>query len=339
MRKCEYVWTDVNGVCRSKTKVLSGGLNVKSYLFDIERYPDWNYDGSSTGQAEGRSSEVILKPVVIYSDPFRSSISGDVIVLCETFNPDLSPHNTNTRNHAADLFEKNKHHSPMFGIEQEFFICKNDQPVYWNEHNNKPDAQGKYYCGVGGDCVIGRQFIEKAFDNCLKAGLSLTGLNAEVAPGQWEFQVCATGIAAADELTIMRYILNRTAEEYGWQINFEPKPISGDWNGSGCHTNFSTNRMREEGGYDIIISAIKKLEVNHEFHMKNYGADNELRMTGLHETSSFDKFTFGVADRTSSVRIPRETFKNKKGYFEDRRPSSNMDPYTVTSLIFETCIN
>ena len=359
MRKCEYVWTDVNGICRSKTKVLPNVLNVKTGLFDVEIYPDWNYDGSSTGQAQGMSSEVILKPVVIYNDPFRSSISGDVIVLCETFNPDLSPHNTNTRHHAADLFERNKDQLPMFGIEQEFFIFKNGKSIYWNEllerygrlaetgcldppgheydPNMEPEAQGKYYCGVGGDCVIGRQFIEKAFDNCLKAGLTLTGLNAEVAPGQWEFQICATGIAAADQLTIMRYILNRTAEEYGWQINFEPKPISGDWNGSGCHTNFSTNFMREEGGLDVIMSAIKKLEDNHGFHMENYGSDNKLRMTGLHETSSFDKFTFGVADRTASVRIPRETYKNKKGYFEDRRPSSNMDPYIVTSLIFETC--
>ncbi len=339
MRKCEYVWTDVNGVCRSKTKVLPKGSLVKTALFDAQRYPDWNYDGSSTGQADGRSSEVVLKPVSIYSDPFRSSISGDVIVLCETFNPDLSPHKTNTRYHAADFFEKNKDQEPMFGIEQEFFICKNDQPIYWNEHNSEPDAQGKYYCGVGGDCVIGRKFIEKAFDNCLKAGLSLTGLNAEVAPGQWEFQVCATGIAAADELTIMRYILNRTAEEYGWQINFEPKPISGDWNGSGCHTNFSTKSMRQDGGYDVIVSAIHKLESNHSFHMENYGTDNELRMTGLHETSSYDTFSFGVADRTASVRIPRETYQNKKGYFEDRRPSSNMDPYIVTSLLLKTCIS
>ena len=260
-----------------------------------------------------------------------------MIVLCETFNPDSSPHKTNTRNSAADLFARNKHHEPMFGIEQEFFICKSNKPIYWLMQS--PEVQGKYYCGVGGDCVVGRNFIEKAFDNCLKAGLSLTGLNAEVAPGQWEFQVCAKHIDAADQLIIMRYILNRTAEEYGWQINFEPKPISGDWNGSGCHTNFSTKGMREEGGYDVIMSAIQKLESNHSLHMAQYGKDNELRMTGLHETSSYDRFTYGVADHTASIRIPRETEKNRKGYIEDRRPSSNMDPYTVTSLIFSTCIN
>ena len=321
----EYIWIDGYGNLRSKTKVYNKS-NIK-----IDDLPEWNYDGSSTNQADGNNSEVILKPVSIYDDPFRKS-GNNLLVLCETYTKDGKPHISNTRLKANNLFEKNKELMPLFGIEQEFFITKNGKPI-WDE---KSKTQGDYYCGLGGDNVIGREMIEKAFDNCLYTGLNLTGLNAEVAPSQWEFQVCAEGIKASDQLYIMRYILLRTAEEYGYSIDFNPKPLKGEWNGSGCHTNFSTKEMREENGYGKIIESIKKLEKNHIKHMNNYGEGNKERMSGLYETSNYDDFSYGVADRTSSIRIPKSTYENKKGYFEDRRPASNMDPYIVTSLIFET---
>ena len=171
------------------------------------------------------------------------------------------------------------------------------------------------------------------------AGIKVTGMNAEVAPCQWEIQVCAEGIEAADQLIMLRYILNRTAEMIGAWINYEPKPLTGDWNGSGCHVNFSTKSMRSVGGYQHITHAIKMLEENHEKHIAAYGSGNELRLTGEHETSSMDTFTSGVAERGASVRIPHDTVKNGYGYFEDRRPSSNMDPYLVTSLILETSLS
>tara|TARA_B100000674_G_scaffold498909_2_gene540334 strand:- start:106 stop:1110 length:1005 start_codon:yes stop_codon:yes gene_type:complete len=327
--KVEYIWIDGFGCPRGKTKVTD--IVVK----DVGELPEWNYDGSSTGQAPGNDSEVLIRPRAMYPDPFRGG--QHKLVLCDTYTPDGKPHPSNTRVSAVERFSQKPELQPMFGIEQEFFLVRNGWPIGFPENRQKfPSPQGGYYCGTGGSNAVGRECIEKAFDRCLEAGLKLTGLNAEVAPSQWEFQVCAIGIDAADQLYVMRYILDRTAEEYGWSIDLYPKPVNGDWNGSGCHTNFSTKPMREDGGYTVIMNAIEKLSKKHDHHMQNYGVGNEKRMTGLHETAEYGKFSYGVANRSASVRIPRTTETDKKGYLEDRRPSSNMDPYVVTSLIYET---
>ena len=332
--KLEYIWIDGLGKPRSKTKVVNR-------LYDnINDLPEWNYDGSSTSQATGSDSEVIIKPKAWFPDPFRGADKfGHKLVLCDTYLPNGDPHPTNTRVIAEKIFNSNKELKPRFGIEQEFFLSKDGLPIGLPINKKNPPPQGNYYCGTGAENIYGRECIENAFDNCLKAGLNLTGLNSEVAPSQWEFQIDEYGINVCDQLYIMRYILDRTAENYGWYIDFYPKPVDGDWNGSGCHINFSTGPMRnvETSGYEEILNAIKKLEKNHSKHMKNYGEGNEKRMTGLHETAKYDEFTYGVANRGASVRIPRETERLKCGYFEDRRPSSNMDPYIATSLIFETC--
>lgn len=337
MALLEYVWVDAFGNTRSKTKVmanppasLSSNGSVK-----LAQLPSWNYDGSSTGQADGTDSEVILKPCAIFNDPFRSGDNAK-LVLCDTYLPNGDPHPSNTRYYANQKFNRALELSPLFGIEQEFFITKNGWPIGFPENRfDQPSPQGPYYCSAG-ESAIGRDCVEKAFIRGLEAGLALTGMNAEVAPSQWEIQVCAPGINCADQLTILRYILNRTAEDYGCGISLDPKPVEGDWNGSGCHTNFSTGPMRQPGGYDAIISAISRLGERHAHHMKEYGDRNDLRMTGQHETASYHKFSYGVANRGASIRIPRETEKEGKGYLEDRRPASNMDPYVVTSMIFET---
>lgn len=322
----EYIWIDGDGGLRSKTKV------VKRYGFDMEKVPIWNYDGSSTKQAEGSDSEVILKPVRCFLDPFRKK--NNYLVLCESLLPDGTPAKNNTRHNANRIFTEFETLETMFGIEQEFFISKGNDVLAFSDDKVLAD-QNDYYCGVGGNNIYERKVIEEAFQNCLFAGLNLTGLNAEVAPSQWEFQVCAYGIDAADQLIVLRYITNRTLELYGYHINLHPKPVTGDWNGSGCHVNFSTNKMREEGGIIYIMEGINNLGEKHLESMKIYGLHNEERLTGKHETSSFKDFSYGVANRGASVRIPRDTQKNGCGYFEDRRPSSNMDPYLVTSSIVQ----
>ena len=323
----EYVWIDGDGKTRSKTRVCRGKVSGLSDL------PVWNYDGSSTGQADGSDSEVLIHPRALFRDPFRE---GGWLTLCDTYLPDGNPHPTNKRLEALEIFSKNPDLEPMFGIEQEFFLVERGWPVGFPSRDTFPEPQGRYYCGTGFPHAVGRECIEKAFGRCLDAGLSLTGLNAEVAPSQWEFQVCDKGIHVCDQLYVMRYILSRTAEEYGWDVDFEPKPVSGDWNGSGCHTNFSTRPMREEGGYLEILKAIDRLSKNHTETMKLYGKDNDKRMTGLHETADYHTFSSGVANRGASIRIPRSTEAEGKGYFEDRRPSSNMNPYVVTSWLFKT---
>jgi glutamine synthetase len=317
---------------------------------DIYSLPEWNYDGSSTGQAKGNDSEVIIKPCAVYNDPFRSP-DYSFLVLCDTYckdpsdNETIIPHKTNNRVKALEIFNKyNDDVEPMYGIEQEFFLADKDGvPLFknlitQNYINKEWESQGDYYCGIGSKNIIGRNFMEKALSNCIDAGLNITGMNAEVAPGQWEFQVCSVGINAADQLYIMRYILNRTAESFDWTINLHPKPVKGDWNGSGCHVNFSTKNMREDNGIEHINSAIKKLSKKHLYHMENYGSSNYLRMTGEHETADYNTFTFGVANRGASIRIPNSTNIDKKGYLEDRRPASNMDPYIVTSMLLETSL-
>ena len=334
----EYVWLDGFGKARSKTKVIHDTRSDTLTSRNFPLVPLWNYDGSSTGQADGPNSEVILQPVAFFKDPFRDK-HNCFLILCETFikeKTELVPHKTNTRYKVARMFNNHYDEQPMFGLEQEFFISKNGKPIGITDESI---PQQHYYCGTGGDNSIGRAMVETAFNRCLYAGLALTGLNSEVAPSQWELQVCAVGIEAADHLVMLRYIVDRSLEQNGYHLDLHPKPVLGDWNGSGCHINFSTQKMREPNGINLIDDALKKLEKNHDKHMEQYGANNNLRMTGKHETASYDKFTYGIGSRSSSIRIPTSTYSDKCGYLEDRRPASNIDPYVATGLIFETIIS
>jgi glutamine synthetase len=329
----EYVWCDANGILRSKAKVIYEKRPAK--LEDL-KLPFWNYDGSSTGDANVNNSEVILKPQSVFPDPFRGGEC--IMVLCDTYTTDLTPLSSNTRHASEKVFKKWSKSKAMFGLEQEFFLMKDNAVLGSDTAGVQEMEQNRFYCGTGGNSAIGRECVESAFKRCILAGINVTGMNAEVAPAQWEIQLCAEGIAAADQLVMMRYILNRTAEMYGYWINYSPKPMA-NLNGSGCHVNFSTESMRNEGGYSIIKDVIVKLEKNHEKHIDKYGVDNRKRLTGLHETSEFDTFTHGVGDRSASIRIPNDTHKKGQGYFEDRRPASNMDPYVVTSLLLETSLS
>jgi glutamine synthetase len=304
----------------------------------VDELPIWNYDGSSTNQAPGADSEVYLKPVRIFPDPFRGG--KNILVLCETYTPDMEPLPTNTRYNAAKLFQKIKDHHPWFGLEQEYTLFEYDQvtPLGW-PRDGYPGPQGPYYCGIGTDKSYGRLIVESHYRACLYSGIQISGINSEVMPAQWEFQVGpCEGIESGDQMWIARYLLERICEEFGVCVSFDPKPIPGDWNGAGCHPNYSTASTRADGGYAVIEEMLKRLEKKHTEHIQVYGVGNERRLTGHHETARIDKFSYGVANRGCSVRIPRTTAQQKKGYFEDRRPASNMDPYVVTAKLAETSI-
>jgi glutamine synthetase len=329
--KAEYVWIDgTMKNLRSKCRTLNFSPENPGDL------PIWNFDGSSTGQAEGHDSEVLLRPVRIFKDPFRGP--NDILVMCECLDPKFNAIPSNTYNEAKYLFDQAPEEKPWFGLEQEYTLFELDEvtPLGWPK-NGYPEPQGKYYCGTGADRMYGRQVAEDHYSACLYAGIKVSGVNAEVMPGQWEYQVGpCEGIEAGDHLWMSRYIMHRVCEKLQVICNFEPKPMKGDWNGAGCHTNYSTEAMRNDGGYDVILKAIEKLGDAHAEHIAAYGEGNEDRLTGAHETASWREFSWGVANRGASVRVGREIEREGKGYLEDRRPASNCDPYVVTSLIFKT---
>lgn len=324
----EYIWLDVDNNFRSKTRI----IEIENKI-SVENLPNWNYDGSSTGQISGSDSEIFLKPQVIYLNPFVRETTS-YLVWCSTYRPDGSVLSNSTRELALKTFSRNTELKPWFGIEQEYFITDKDGSVLGFNTELK---QGKYYCGVNSFNGIGRKIAMTHLEYCLYADLKICGVNAEVAPSQWEYQIgVCEGIEAGDHIWMSRYILCRVAEMEGYNISFHPKPLD-NFNGSGCHTNFSTLQMREEkNGMDYINTALKKLEKAHDEHMAIYGNDNHLRMSGSHETSHFNRFTVGKGDRGCSIRVNNDTIANNKGYFEDRRPAANCDPYIVTAAIFNT---
>ena len=302
----------------------------------VESCPVWDFDGVKTKQAEGDFSEIALRPVKIVPDPFRKK--PHVLVLCECEWPDGSPTEGNSRKAAKEVFDKDLKAKPWFGLEQEYTLFEDDgtTPFGW-PIGGFPGPQGPYYCGVGAARAFGRQIVEAHYNACLYAGLEISGVNGEVMAGQWEYQVGpCVGIDSGDQVILSRYIMERVTEDFGVVVSLDPKPIPGDWNGAGCHVNFSTEAMRKDGGYQVILDSMKKLEAKHDEHIRLYGTGNERRLTGKHETASIEKFSYGVANRGASIRIPRATEKDGKGYLEDRRPASNIDPYAVTAKLFQT---
>ena len=323
--KLEYVWIDgykPEPNLRSKVKI------TDKTIFNIMDVPEWGFDGSSTKQAEGYSSDCYLKPVRLYS----GGLGDTIYVLCEVMDSRGKVHETNDR---AKLGKED--FDFWVGFEQEYFIRSGHHKNILGFEKGIIDPQGKYYCGVGGQ-MVGRSLTEEHLDMCLNYGIGIEGTNAEVALGQWEYQIFAKGkITAADDLWMSRYFLYKIAEKYGYQIELHPKPIIfGDWNGSGLHTNFSNKRMREKGGEEYFKSIFKVFESRAKIHIENYGSDNHLRLTGKHETQSIDKFSWGVSDRGASIRVPKSVGETWKGYLEDRRPGSNANPYKVLQIISES---
>ena len=318
--KAEYIWIDgaePTQKLRSKTKIVPDGAEP----------PIWGFDGSSTNQATGDKSDCVLKPAAVFPDPIRGG--DNVLVMCEVMLVSGKPHPSNTRAACVRTAKKYKKHEPLFGMEQEYTFFKDGRPHGF--------PLGGYYCGVGDDEIYGRDVVEHHLDNCLNAGISISGLNAEVMIGQWEYQVGPLStVDVADQLWVSRWLLYRTAEDYGVSATLDPKPVKGDWNGAGCHTNFSTIEMREDGGFKHIEAACKALQKNAAAHIAAYGHGIEDRLTGHHETQRYDQFSYGVSDRGASIRIPWQVAQDKKGYLEDRRPNANIDPYVVSRLLVVT---
>jgi len=331
--KLEYVWLDGSEptqMMRSKTKIVDGD----KFKGEVEDCPVWSFDGSSTNQAKGNSSDMLLKPVRVFHDPSRKD---GYLVINEVLNADGTPHASNGR---ATIDDDDSDF--WFGFEQEYVFWDIDlnNPLGFPAAGYFPAPQGPYYCSVGAENIVGRDMVEEHMDYCIEAGLNIEGINSEVMKGQWEYQVFAKGAKeAGDQVWAARYLLEKVAERYGVRINLAPKPVAGDWNGSGMHANFSNTALRTAGKKEVYDTICKKFgdKKRIEQAIAVYGAHNATRLTGDHETQAIDKFSYGVSDRGASIRIPIATVENDwKGWLEDRRPASNADPYKVAASIIST---
>jgi len=325
--QAEYIWldgTEPTALLRSKTKIIPDGGAP----------PIWGFDGSSTNQATGDKSDCVLKPVFVCHDPIRGG--ANVLVMCEVNLVNGKAHPTNTRAAARVAAKKYAADDMWFGLEQEYTMLRADGTALgFPAGGGYPGPQGPYYCGVGTGRIVGRDIVEEHTQACLDAGLKISGTNPEVMPGQWEFQIGPAGVTeVGDHMNVARWLLHRIAEDYDVVISFAAKPEKGDWNGAGCHTNFSTVAMRES--YSAVIDACEAIGGSFLELVENYGDGIKDRLTGAHETAPWNKFSYGVSDRGSSIRIPWQVEQDQKGYAEDRRPNANCDPYLVARLITET---
>lgn len=327
--KLEYIWLDgykPTQSLRSKTKI------VKKFSGKLDDLDMWSFDGSSTEQAPGGSSDCLLKPVFVCPDPQRKDA---YLVMTEVLASDGTPHESNGRATIEDDDD-----DFWFGFEQEYFLwdTKINKP-YGFPAGGYPAPQGPYYCSVGAYNAFGRNIVEEHLDACLDAGLNVEGINAEVATGQWEFQIFSKGAKdAGDQIWVARYLLERIGEKYGVAINWHCKPLGAlDWNGSGMHANFSNGTLRTANSKETFTKICEAFRPVVKEHIAVYGADNDKRLTGKHETASIHDFSYGVSDRGASIRIPVYTVQhNWSGYLEDRRPNSAADPYKVAARIIKT---
>ena len=315
MRTYEYVWLD-----RYQPELF---LRSKIKATSEDNIPDWSFNASSMQQVGTGSVECLLLPVQHYESPF----AFDYIVLCQVQRADHTDHPSNTRAAASEVVTDEW----WFGFEQEYYLTHTDGTILGWERG---DPHSENYCGVGASRIAGREIAEEHLLACLEAGIALTGINAESGLGQWEYQCFGRGIKAADDLWVSRYILNKIAEKYGVCVNYHPKMKKAGYYGSSMHTNFSNEAMRTKGDKAIFDEMCRKLGKCHDQAIAAYGLDHDMRLTGKHEMQVITKFSHGVSDCGVSIRTPVYTLEHGwKGYLEDRRPSSNADPYLVVAHI------
>jgi glutamine synthetase len=348
--KMEYLWIDAFDTIRSKTKVKmfnstdfkklpSEFGEVGSVEFDKNLIPEWYFDGSSTNQSCEQNSDVILKPKFICLDPFNESNNISFLVLCDTYNSNDTPHKTNKRVECSIIEEQSTRQNPLFGISQEYIICFLDSSI-GNNFYQYAKNESPYYCGIGSNKIAIRNIMNDHLTKCLKAGLHFRGMNTGIEANKGEFQLGELSMTLiGDELWVARYILIRVCELYNAYPVFESKDIEKyeKYDISKGYVNFSTNKMRSENGFDNIIETCEKLKLKHKEYLDICGIESTNTNCGIENTNSHcENFNFGVSNRTTSVRIPFNAEKNKKGYLEDRRAPANMNPYVVTSIIVKT---
>lgn len=311
-----YVWMSRGGVFRYKIYTLSS-LNADGDFDNPDLYPTGTFDGSSTGDAEVGSSDLRIKPCAVYRD-----VDGvGVFVLCDIDTAETPRANLLTLIENRKVFGAE---SCWFGFEQEYFLL----PF---ESESEQDAF--HYCSPTSETIPQHHYNE-----CRQMGVHITGWNCEVAPNQYEFQVCAAGVSAADDLIMARWVLLRVCQEHDKGLLLVPKPIP-VYNGSGLHTNFSTPQMRTSpGGWSTMLKSVGLLRDRHNEHMEVYGDGNEERLSGMYETSAFDTFSWGIGSRDTSVRLQKVMKGEDKGFIEDRRPASNANPYVVCYALVNTCV-
>jgi len=344
--KFEYIWLDGNASKNIRSKIRFVKLDrskINSPLDLINHIPDWSFDGSSTNQADGDESDCIIKPVKVVPNTTERARTPSFIVLCEVYDHEENPHKTNSRATLKNTLKETNQDDMWFGVEQEYTMVNKDtyKPIGWPGDNVMPRPQGEYYCGVGADSVQGREIAESHAMACNGSGVPVSGINAEVMLSQWEYQIePMSALEAADNVWISRFILQRLAEMTNVAISYHPKPVEGDWNGSGAHINFSTKFMREHADMSYMNFVCVNMEKYHDEAISCYGVDNDKRLTGKYETSSIDKFTWGEMDRNASIRIPVHTVNNDgKGYLEDRRPAANVDPYEAFNHLINVSVS
>ena len=338
----EYIWLDSENNIRSKTKILNIDIELKNNdkkpseleiiqsLMNVSLYPNWNCNGKHLGD---EVSEIIIHPVFVSLDPFKKA--PNVLILCDTYNLDGNPTKYNNRYSVNKLFNKHENLKCLFGFEQEFHIMKlgDNFTLLPNKTmiKGEPVKATKYYCSNGSMNAFGRNLVNRAVTLALEAGLSCGGYNSACGPAQWEIQIGPVqyGVCAADHLILLRFILSRLSENLDIHISLLPKPSEDIDSISYCHTNFSTESMRDSNGYTHIQNSIEKLKQTHSRDLEIYGkTDIEIH----------NNFTTDVTNRNVSVRIPTESKKNNKGYFEDRRPLSNCDPYLVCEALLNSVL-
>lgn len=345
VKMAEYIWHDGRNPTqrlRSKTRIIPELEGTPG----PELFPQWSFDGSSTYQSPGGNSDLLLQPVNVVKDPVRGE--GNFLVMCEVLNDDGTPHESNRRAQLRHVLESEggKELEPWFGFEQEYVFFDGNRPFGWPD-NGYPPPQGPFYCGVGPNQVYGREIVEAHTKACMEAGLMIYGINAEVMPAQWEFQIgyrnlpgeSADPLNVTDHVWFARWLLFRIGEDFGVEAVLHNKPVEGDWNGSGQHTNFSTKPMRDPStGLATIENYVQRFANKHKEHIAVYGEGLEKRLTGLHETCSIHEFKSGTADRGASIRIPRQVANQGYGYIEDRRPGADADPYRIAHRMLATVL-